>query len=140
MEQQDKQFFFKVFKGRFDGENGPDQRDMDIIVAQEDVKQIRALFMRAYEGEDVPGMSRHEKYGLQMRLRLRTSREGKLYVELNTYKPEAQQGAIEEAQVEPIDPPFLAAQADTGLQPAREWHDLTEGERGSVMKNLYGID
>lgn len=90
-DQQDKTFIGNVFTGKFHEATG--QIDLTFLINRDSLATLVSLATEAKKAEAAgqllpPGTSSHEKYGRQIKLRIRQSRSGNLYCELDTWQPD----------------------------------------------------
>lgn len=88
---QDKEFIGVLFTGKF---HEAGSVDLNFILGRESLAKLFRLAKEAKEAEQQgkplpPGTASHEKYGRQIKLRIRTSREGNPYCEIDTWQPDA---------------------------------------------------
>lgn len=91
MSDQEKIFVGNVFPGKFHEATG--QVDLSFLLNRESLATLVNLATEAKKaeaaGQPLPlGTHSHEKYGRQIRLRIRQSRSGNLYCELDTWQPD----------------------------------------------------
>ena len=94
----EKQFIGSAFAGKF---HDASSTHIDLVIDGAAMRAMTTLFREAIPakeaGEELPaGTYDHPKYGIQIKLEIKSTRQGKYYCALNTWKPSAERTPFSE--------------------------------------------